>query len=121
MASLAEWLRTLEQNTADGRFAAVKVGIVKWERDCNDQLSAARAGYDHNRALLDERVELKGRFKAISAKADALRSRGVVFGEAVETASRQASGVLDTIPFDIVTGRRLVEAFEAAVLAASRP
>ena len=101
MASLAEWLRTLEQNTADGRYAAVKVGIVKWERDCNDQLNAARAGYDHNRALLDERVELKGRFTAISAKANTLRSRGVVFGEAVETASRQASGVLDTIPFDI--------------------
>ncbi len=120
-ASLAEWFRTLEQNTADGRFAAVKVGMVKWERECNDQLSAARASFDRNRALLDERVELKGRFKAVSAKADALRRRGVVFGEAVEAASRQASGVLDTIPFDIVTGRRLVEAFEAAVLAASRP
>ena len=120
-ASLAEWLRTLEQNSADGRFAAVKVGMVKWERECNDQLNAARASVDRNRALLDERVELKGRFKAMSAKADILRRRGVVVGEAVEAASSQASGVLDAIPFDIRAGRRLVEAFEAAVLAASRP
>ncbi len=120
-ASLAEWLRTLEQNSADGRFAAVKVGMVKWERECNDQLNAARASVDRNRALLDERVELKGRFKAMSAKADILRRRGVVVGEAVEAASSQASSVLDAIPFDIRAGRRLVEAFEAAVLAASRP
>jgi hypothetical protein len=120
-ASLAEWLRALQQNTADGRFAAVKVGMVKWERECSDKLNAARAGNDHNRALLDERVELQGRFKAVSAKAGALRKRGVVFGEAVEAASRQASGVLDAVPFDIRTGRRLVAAFEAAVAAASRP
>lgn len=120
VTSLAEWLRTLEQNSADRRFAAVKVGMVKWERECNDRLNAAQASYDHNRALLDERVELKGRFKAISAKADILRSRGVVFGEAVEAASSQAKTVLDAVPFDIRTGRRLVEAFEAAVSAASR-
>jgi hypothetical protein len=120
VASLAEWLKTLEQNSADGRFAAVKVGMVKWERECNDQLTAARASYDHNRALLDERAELKGRFKAISAKADILRSRGVVFGEAVAAASSQAKSVLDAVPFDIRAGRRLVEAFEAAVSAAGR-
>ena len=120
-ASLAEWLRTLGQNTADGRFAAVKVGMVKWERECSDKLNAARAGNDHNCGLLDERVELQGRFKAVSAKAATLRKRGIVFGEAAEAASRQASGVLDAVPFDIRTGRRLVEAFEAAVAAASRP
>jgi hypothetical protein len=119
-ASLAQWLTTLQQNFTEGRFAAVKVGMVKWEREYNDKLNAARASYDHNQALLDERAELKGRFKAISAKADILRSRGVVFGEAVEAASRQARSVLDAIPFDIRTGRRLVEAFEAAVSAAGR-
>jgi hypothetical protein len=119
-AFLAQWLKTLQQNFAEGRFAAVKVGMVKWEREYNDKLNAARASYDHNQALLDERAELKGRFKAISAKADILRSRGVVFGEAVEAASRQARSVLDAIPFDIRTGRRLVEAFEAAVSAAGR-
>jgi hypothetical protein len=94
--------------------------MVKWERACNDQLNAARASFDHNRALLDEAAELKGRFKAISAKADILRSRGVVFGEAVEAAERRARSVLDAVPFDIRDGRRLVEGFEVAVSAASR-
>jgi hypothetical protein len=120
VASLADWFRSLEQNSADGRFAAVKVGMPKWELECNNQLSAARASYDHNRALLDERAELQGRFKAISAKAGILRSRGVVFGESVDTTSTQAKSVLDAIPFDIRAGRRLVEAFEAAVSAAGR-
>jgi chromosome segregation ATPase len=118
--SLAEWLSTLEQNVAGGRFAAVKVGLVKWERAYDDRLSAARTSYDRNRALLDERDELRGRFKALRAKADALRSRGVVFGEAVESASRQAQSVLDAIPFDMRAGRRLVGIFEAAVSAASK-
>jgi hypothetical protein len=120
VASLAEWLRTLEHNFAEGRIKAVKVGMEKWEREISDQLSVARACYDHNRALLDERAELQGRFKAVSAKADILRSRGVVFGEAVGAASSQAKSVLDAVPFDIRTGRRLVEAFEAAVSAAGR-
>jgi len=120
IASLNEWLSALEQNAVGGRFAAVKVGMVKWEREYDDRLKAARASYDHNRALLDERADLRGRFTALRAKADALRSRGVVLGEAVETTSGQARSVLDAIPFDIRAARRLVEAFEAAVSAASR-
>jgi hypothetical protein len=120
VASLAQWLKTLQQNFAEGRFAAVKVGMVKWEREYNDQSNEAHTSYDHNRALLDEKAELQGRFKAISAKADALRSRGVVFGEAVEAAGRRARSVLDAVPFDIRAGRQLVEAFEAAVSAAGK-
>ncbi len=119
-ASLGEWLRTLEQNAAAGRFAAVKVGMAKWERECNDRLNAARTTYDRNRALLDERDDLKGRFRALCAKADALRGRGVNFGEAVENAARQAKVVLDATPFDMLAARRLVGAFEAAVSAASK-
>ena len=118
--ALNEWLSTLEQNVANGRFAAVKVGMVKWERDYDDRLNAARAGYAHNRALLDERDELRGRFNALCAKADALQRRGVVLGAAVATASRETKSVLDAIPFDMRAARRLVAAFEAAVAAASK-
>jgi hypothetical protein len=120
ITSLGEWLSTLAQNATSGRFAAVKVGMVKWERECTDRLNAARASYERNRALLDEMDELKGRFTASSAKANVLRRRGVVLSDAVEATARQAQVVLDAVPFAIRAARSLVEAFEVAVSAASR-
>src|SRR5262249_13662617 len=63
ITSLNGWLSTLEQNAAAGRFAAVKIGMVKWESAYNNQLSAARASFSHNRAVLDEKDDLRGRFK----------------------------------------------------------
>jgi len=118
--ALEAWLRTLEQNAAAGRFAAVKVGMAKWEQTCSDHLDVARASYARNSAGLNERADLRGRFRALSAKADALRSRGVALGEAAETASRQGKGVLDATPFDLRAARRVVEAFEAALSAARK-
>jgi hypothetical protein len=118
--ALDAWLRTLEQNAAAGRFAAVKVGMTKWERTCSDRLDEARASYARNSAGLDERADLRGRFRALCAKADALRSRGVTLGETAETASRQGKSVLDAIPFDLRAARRVVEAFEAALSAARK-
>jgi hypothetical protein len=115
--TLDAWLRTLEQNAVDGRFAAVKVGMAKWEQTCNDRLVRERANYARNSAGLDERTELRGRFKALCAKADTLRSRGVALGEGAEAASTQGKSVLDTIPFDLPAARRVVGALEAALSA----
>ncbi len=118
--ALDAWLKTLEQNAATGRFAAVKVGMAKWQQTCSNRLDMARASHARNSAGLDERTELRGRFRALCAKADALRSRGVALGEAAEAASRQGKSVLDAIPFDLPAGRRVVEAFEAALSAARK-
>jgi hypothetical protein len=118
--SLETWLRTLEQNVEAGRFAAVKVGMAKWEQGCRDRLDVERTRYSQNRAGLDERDELRGRFNALRAMADTLRSRGLVLGEAAESLSQQAKIVLDAIPFDISTGRRLVAEFESIVSSARK-
>jgi hypothetical protein len=118
--ALDTWLRSLEQNAAAGRFAAVKVGMAKWEQMCSNRLQAARASYAGNRAGLDERAELRGRFRALCAKADALRSRGVALGDTEEVASLQGKHVLDAIPFDLRAGRRVVQALEAALSAARK-
>ena len=119
IASLAAWLSTLAENAASGRFAAVKVGMVKWEHDYSNQMSLARASYMRASALLDERADLRGRFTALRAKADALRSRGSASGAALATAAQRTKGVLDTSPFDINAARVSVATFEAAVAAAS--
>ena len=120
VASLNEWLSTLERNAATGRFAAVKVGMLKWEREYSERLSVTRASYAHNAALLNERADLRGRFTALSAKVAALRSRGVIVAATVENSARQTQGILDATPFDMRDARRFVEAFEAAISAASR-
>jgi hypothetical protein len=118
--ALDTWLRTLEQTAAAGRFAAVKVGLAKWEQACGERLAEERAGYARNSAALDERTELQGRFRALCAKADALRSRGLALGEAAEATARQGKRVLDAVPFDLPAARRVVAAFEAALSAARK-
>jgi hypothetical protein len=115
VSSLDSWLRTLEKHTASGRFAAVKVGLARWEQACNDCLEVERANYARNRAGLDERAELRGLYRALCAKAVALQSRGVALGEMAEAACRQGKSVLDAIPFDLRAGRRVVETLQAAV------
>lgn len=120
VSSLDDWLRTLEQNATAGRFAAVKVGMAKWEQACNERLEAARASCVRNRAGLDERTELRGRYRALCAKADALRRRGVALGDAEEAACGQGKSVLDAIPFDLRAARRVVGALEAALAAARK-
>jgi predicted nucleic acid-binding Zn-ribbon protein len=117
---LDSWLRTLDQHAASGRFAAVKVGLAKWEQACNGHLEAERASYARNSAGLDERTELRGRYRALCAKAVALQRRGVAIGEAAEAACRQGKSVLDAIPFDLRAGRRMVETLEAALSTARR-
>lgn len=120
VATLDAWLRTLEQHAAAGRFAAVKLGMAKWEQTCSDRLDAERASYERNKAGLDERADLRGRYRALCAKADALRNRGLALNEAAEAAMRDGKTVLDVIPFDLGAGRRLVESFEAALSAARK-
>ena len=120
MSLLDSWLRTLDQHAASGRFAAVKVGLARWEQACNDCLEVERANYARNRAGLDERTELRGRYRALCAKAVALQRRGMALGEAAEAAGRQGKSVLDAIPFDLRAGRRVVETLEAALSTARR-
>jgi hypothetical protein len=120
VASLDSWLRTLVQHAASGRFAAVRVGLAQWEQVCNERLDVERVHYARNSAGLDERAELRGRYRALCAKAAALQRRGVALGGPAEAACGQGKSVLDAIPFDLRAGRRVVETLEAAVSTARR-
>ena len=92
--------------------------MAKWEQTYSDRLDVERASYERNKAGLDERTELRGRYRALCAKADALRNRGLALNETAEAALRDGKTVLDIIPFDLGAGRRLVESFEVALRAA---
>lgn len=113
--SLSAWLDSLEGNAAAGRYSAVKVGMSKWQSECVIRLTAEREGYTKNRMALDERTELKGSFKALCAKAEALKEKGVQLGETIAGLALDAEHTLNTIPFDLKMGRRAVEAYESAL------
>ncbi|HEY6874158.1 MAG TPA: hypothetical protein VI298_15645 [Geobacteraceae bacterium] len=115
IASLSAWLDSLEGNAATGHYGAVKVGMGKWQTEGEARLMAEREGYTRNRAALDERAELKGSFKALCVKAEALKAKGVPLGDTLLGLALEAEQTLNTIPFDLKMGRRAVEAYESAL------
>jgi len=115
IASLSAWLDSLEGNAAAGHHSAVKVGMAKWQAESEIRLTAEREGYTKNRAALDERAELKGSFKALCVKAEALKAKGVPLGDTILGLALEAEHILHTIPFDLKSGRRAVEAYESAL------
>jgi hypothetical protein len=115
ISSLSAWLDSLEGNAAAGHYGAVKVGMAKWQAESQIRLTAEREGYTKNRAALDERAELKGSFKALCVKAEALKAKGVSLGDTLLGLALEAENILNTIPFDLKMGRRAVEAYESAL------
>jgi|GEM_PF-1903519 len=112
--SLQGWLTTLVDTAKAGRYRAVQIGFGKWAQECKAHLASEENNYKSNRFALEERADLKGRFKALSVKAQVLKSKGLV-GDSLEKLSAEAQQVLAAQPFDINAGRRMVGAFEATL------
>lgn len=117
IASLAAWLATLEKTLAAGRWQAAAVGLQRWEANCATRLEAERSAYKHNCAELDERTELRGRFRALCAKAQSYEQRGVALGETLARMAEETDEALSARPFNLESGRRLVAMYEAALAA----
>ncbi len=113
--SLEAWLYTLGEHANAGRYKAVKIGAAKLELELKARLDMERGNYERNRAMLDERADLKGRYKALCVKARVMRERGLAPEGAVDDLSARARQALDTRPFDIRAARQAVDAFESAL------
>jgi hypothetical protein len=118
--SLAAWLKTLDETAAAGRFKAVNVGLSKFVATLATVLSKERSAYAANRSALDERADIKGRFGALCAKADAFVSKGVVLDGTIASMRDQAKQLLDVRQLDLKAARRSVGAFETALLSVKR-
>jgi hypothetical protein len=113
--SLQTWLRSLEDNIKLGRYSAVKVGVAKFLKESQERLAAEKKGYARHRAGLDEREELKGRFKALHAKAKSYEARGLVLDGSLYYLAEQARHALESQPCDLVTCRQLVQEYAKAL------
>lgn len=119
--SLGAWLATLEETVAAGRWAAAKVGLAKWRAVLAARVEAERKVYAQDRALLDERADLRGRFSALGAKAQAFVARGVELGETLRHMTSETEQALRQLPFDPEQAKKLVAAYEIALAAKTAP
>jgi len=118
-SALEEWLASIEQARAAGKIQAASVGLKKWEANCATRAAQAESIYANNRKLLDEREELKGRFRALQVKAKALAARGIN-PSAWSGVQQQAEDILWVKPMDMAGARKFVSAFESSLSAAAR-
>lgn len=113
--ALATWFDTLENNAKLGRYAAVKIGLEKWLAECQAKLAQEREIYTRNRAGLDERADLAGRFKALRAKSSAYLAQGMQLDATIQTLERDCEAVIALQPFDLKLSRRTLESYETAL------
>ena len=118
VAALEAWHASLAQAVQAGRYGAAAVGLAKWQQACDTQLAEARTAATRIRQALDERDELRGRFSALVAKAEALLRRGQIRGANLQPLATATRTLLQTTPFDLSAARNSVAAFEAALAAA---
>ena len=110
---LAAWLDRLAVLAAAGAGAAA-VGLGRWRAACAEALRAAQAEADGIAARSRERDDLRGRFRALLAKAEAARGTPPPFDPVAVAAA------LDAEPFDAGRARALLANGDAGFVAAKR-
>jgi hypothetical protein len=70
-AGLHAWLSTLAETVAKGRPRAALIGAKSWTAAADEATSVLTASAAEDQRLLDMRQDLRGRFSALTAKAEA--------------------------------------------------
>ena len=120
IAQFGAWLDGLDDTLRNGGWRAAKVGLDKWMVSRNTRLAAERRICAANQAPLADRDELRGRLKALRAKADVYAVRGLRFGPEVVRVADDANSALNAQPADLRKAAALVAAYEAAINLAIR-
>jgi len=73
---LSRWLDELERAIAKGYLKPVQIGLQKWRKVAEQLTSMGNESLEANLRPVEERAELRGRFKALQAKALASAQSG---------------------------------------------
>jgi hypothetical protein len=121
IAQFGVWLDALDASRKRGEWRAPRDGLEKWSAACATRLEAERRTLAANRAPLEARDELRGRLKALRAKADAHTARGTdIDAKAAARLADEARDVLYSQPADLQKAAALLSAYEAAINLAIR-
>jgi hypothetical protein len=112
LLSLQDWLTVLEGKLSLGNLKAVTVGTAKLEKECLIKLNIERENYIYNSREYNEWVDLKGQFKALTAKLQVLKAKGVLFSTTLNEIIRDAELALYANIVDLDKCRILVRKFE---------
>jgi hypothetical protein len=120
IAHLGAWLDALAASRTRGDWRAAKMGLDKWTASCATHREAEQRTLAASLAALAQRDELRGRLKAIRAKADAHVARGLRLDAQAARLGDEAKHVLYGRPADLKKAAALVGAYETALNLAIR-
>jgi hypothetical protein len=77
LKSLEDWFQVLEKKLSEGSLDAVRIGISRLEQECSMKLEVEKENYWINSKDYNEWLDLKGQFRALCAKLDAMKAKGM--------------------------------------------
>lgn len=107
--SLRDWLSVLENKLDEGEFRAVRIGASNLEKECLLKLERERECFTSNSKAYNEWMDLKGEFKALLAKADILKTRGLLPDDSLNILIQNINTAINSNPVDIEICRQHVE------------
>jgi hypothetical protein len=87
---LRVWLAKLTQTAKQGRTRATLVGAQSWLAQIARAEAALQACFEADKLMLDTRLDLRGRFSAIKAKADGLKAQNRLTADGADLIARTA-------------------------------
>jgi hypothetical protein len=90
MPELRQWLEKLTKTAQDGRTRATLVGAQSWLAQIARAEAELQASFEADKRMLDTRMDLRGRFSAIKAKADGLKAQNLLTADGAELIARTA-------------------------------
>jgi hypothetical protein len=120
IAQFGVWLDALDANRKHAEWRAARAGLDKWLAACAAHKEAERRTLQANTAPLAARDELRGRLKALRAKANAHAARGIRIEAKTTRLGDEAKDILYSQPADLQRAAALLSAYEAAINLAIR-
>jgi chromosome segregation ATPase len=115
LKSLQDWLGVLEMKLTEGALKAVKIGVSKLEEECSQKLERERESYEVNSRAYNEWLDLKGQFKAMLAKAEILKSRGLLIDNSLNELIENTNTALHGNPVNLDDCRQFIKKFKLSL------
>lgn len=101
---LGEWLESIARTLGSGQFGAARVGLERWSADAT--------GVYGTREQRDEQLDV---LRALRAKAQSLRSRGLAVAPEADALALQAEDLLRQQPPAVDAARTLIGEYQRAL------
>lgn len=115
LKSLQDWLGVLKNKLTEGALKAVKIGVSKLEEECYQKLERERENYKISSKAYNEWLDLEGQFKAMLAKADILKARGLLIDNSLNELIENTNTALHSNPVNLNDCRQFIKKFRLSL------